>query len=205
MSGQGQGLAAGEWAVSRFRVGCQCLSSGNAINIRQPPHHLSPAENKASQAPLAPPTHMANPRQEGPRRSPRHDIQLLHLLGAQATPAFVEPNSEQTTDEPAQQRVSEKLFNLRKRKMLKAQDSKVGTSNKRANNASGMNVDVGEMRSAVDLINFQLILIESKIYKDIEPVPPLSIDEFSDAVRHLDYIKTKTLPFAIGEIVNDCK
>lgn len=32
---------------------------------------------------------------------------LLAILGAQATPAFVEPNNEQTTDEPAQQRVSE--------------------------------------------------------------------------------------------------
>ncbi|EDW69569.2 uncharacterized protein Dvir_GJ13324 [Drosophila virilis] len=68
-----------------------------------------------------------------------------------------------------------------------------------------IDVDVDEMRSAVDLINFQLILIESKIYKDIEPVPPLSMGEFTEAVRHLDYIKTNTLPFAIGEIMKDCK
>lgn len=89
--------------------------------------------------------------------------------------------------------------------MLKEKESKIETSNKRVDNNNRINVDVDEMRSAVDLINFQLILIESKIYKDIEPVPPLSMGEFTDAVRHLDYIKTKTLPFAIGEIMKDCK
>lgn len=96
-----------------------------------------------------------------------------------------------------------KLFKMGKQKMLKAKESKIRNSNKRVDTINAINVDVGEVRSAVDLINFQLILIESKIYKDIEPVPPLSVDEFSDAVRHLDYIKTTTLPFAIGQIMKE--
>lgn len=107
-----------------------------------------------------------------------------------------------------------KLFKVRKQKLLKEHKMKIEAAVQAPDTppkkliddcSKKIDVDVDEMRSAVDLINFQLILIESKIYKDIEPVPPLSMGEFTEAVRHLDYIKTNTLPFAIGEIMKDCK
>ncbi|EDV97767.1 GH17047 [Drosophila grimshawi] len=54
---------------------------------------------------------------------------------------------------------------------------------------------------AVDILNLQLCMLESKIFRDIDPIPTLTVREFAGAVGELKKIKKKVIPRIISAVI----